>query len=393
MIKNVVFHNFKCLHNKSFELNCINVFSGYNGRGKSSVMQFLLMLSQSVSKDSSKFEKLHLTGDYVYLGDFYEIQTDDKDNEVGIDLELKDSNCNNIELSYVLSDEDYKVGKIHKCVIDGKNYIDTVGGLEPVVSTENKSYFNRVPQALIDQFSEVYYVSAGRVGPLKFVEKHEVPEFHNVGTDGSYTINTLSTYRQKIDSSMNIKVDDVEMHNVKDLASQWLSYIMSGGNVFVNGDDDTQHSSVLSLDFSFDNKSFQSYNVGFGYSYILSIIVTALIAKKNSIVVIENPEAHLHPKAQLRLTEMLAKLGSRGVQVFVETHSEHIVNGFRLEALRSNCSLKNSDVSLYFFDCDFSIRHLRLEPNGRINDWPNGFFDQSQYELAEILQLGSSIEK
>jgi predicted ATPase len=140
------------------------------------------------------------------------------------------------------------------------------------------------------------------------------------------------------------------------------------------------------------NRKFTAYNVGYGYSYILSIVITALIAKKDSIVIVENPEAHLHGKAQSRLTELLSKLASRGVQVFIETHSEHIINGFRKEMLKSNCSLTNNDTSIYFFDADYSVKYLTIEPNGKIPNWPKGFFDQETIDLAEIMRLGARVK-
>lgn len=106
------------------------------------------------------------------------------------------------------------------------------------------------------------------------------------------------------------------------------------------------------MQFGFENnnssRKFESYNVGFGYSYILSIIVSALIAKEGNILIIENPEAHLHPKAQLNLSYLLAKLTGNGVQVFIETHSEHIVNGFRIAALKDGFSLNNKDLNIFF---------------------------------------------
>jgi predicted ATPase len=86
---------------------------------------------------------------------------------------------------------------------------------------------------------------------------------------------------------------------------------------------------------------------------------------------------------------LLAKLGARGVQVFVETHSEHVINGFRLAALKEEYELKNDDIRIFFFDQDFSKVDLIIEKTGRIPNWPVRFFDQYQHELAEILKLGA----
>ena len=192
---------------------------------------------------------------------------------------------------------------------------------------------------------------------------------------------------------MNISSYDDNEYDLLTVTTKWIDYIMSGG--MVNVEDyaaDKKRSSTLSLQFGFNsignNRKFESYNVGFGYSYILSIVVSALIAKEGNIFIVENPEAHLHPKAQLNLAFLLAKLVDNGVQVFIETHSEHIVNGFRLAALKEEFSLSNKDLNILFFDNDFCIQQLKVESNGKIKNWPSGFFDQYQYELSEILTLG-----
>ena len=88
---------------------------------------------------------------------------------------------------------------------------------------------------------------------------------------------------------------------------------------------------------------------------------------------------------------MLAKLASRGVQVFVETHSEHVINGIRLASLKKEYELSNDDVRIFFFDNNFHKIDLTIEKNGRINNWPERFFDQYQKELAEILKLSAGL--
>lgn len=395
MIKKISFSNFKCLDGQSFDLKKLNVFSGYNGRGKSSVMQYLLMLSQSV-RGARDIDKLHLNGDWVSLGDFDEILTDDNKMSLGCCLETDDSQCNTVDLQYKLGDDDIKVGLVEKCVINGVDYFDTMGVLGDAASIDTKRQLKPTPQALLNILNNVHFISANRVGPVKFIEKQEVPETHCVGVNGDFTINTISTYKSLIPIEMNLDRADCQNHSLKELVSLWMSYIMDGGDVNIEGDtkiEGRKSSSVLALEFSSPLKGssrfFKSYNVGFGYSYILSVVVTALIAKKDSIVIVENPEAHLHPQAQSRMALLLSKLADKGVQVFVETHSEHILNGFRLAALKEDSAITNEDLSIYFFDNNYHIERLVLEPNGRIRNWPKGFFDQSQHDLAEIMRLGA----
>lgn len=394
MIKQISFSNFKCLNGKTFDLNKLNVFSGYNGRGKSSVLQSLLMLSQSTGFGAGSLIKLHLNGELVNLGDFDEILTNDLEDNVEFDLITDDSQFEDIRLGYTLSEEDIKIGSINKCIINGVDYFDTIGSLSPTattVSSVQRQFSKSVPEGLIKLLRNIHYISANRIGPVKYVEKKEVPDFHKIDPQGLNAINTIASYRELIPSSMSLGNTNSEMQ-LKDALSVWMDYIMTGGKINLPDD---KKSPVLSLEFDIKNSSarkFSSYNVGFGYSYILAIVITALIAKKDSIVIIENPEAHLHGQAQSRLTELLSKLATRGVQLFIETHSEHIINGFRKEMLKNNCDLTNTDTSIYFFDHDFTVKQLEIYPNGKIPNWPKGFFDQETFDLAEIMKLGAKVK-
>ena len=393
MIKRIGLKNFKCFETYCFDLKKINLLTGYNGRGKSSLLQSILMLSQSIRKDKN-IEKLHLTGEFVYLGDFDEILYDDKNIYLDFHFELDDPQCKEVDITYTLSGEDFKIGIISGCKINNEDYFDTVGKNEngETENTTKKEFSKPIPQGLLNQFKFVHFISANRLGPVKYVEKMEVPDFHSVGTDGAFTINTLATFKEKVSQKMNINQSDSKEYSLQDSVSSWMDYIMTGGEISVQGDAPDKKNTVLSLSFGIDKdgkRTFQSYNVGFGYSYILSIVVSALIAKKDSILIVENPEAHLHPMAQSRITELLSKTAEKDVQIFVETHSEHILNGFRLCALRDNFNISNTDLSINFFKEDFKISPLEIQENGRIPNWPEGFFDQQERDLVEIMRLGA----
>lgn len=405
MLKRIQFRNYKCLDNQAFSFNGINVFCGYNGRGKSSVIQAILMLSQSIDKSNlNSLERLHLNGQLVNLGDLDEVFTKiEESTDWNLDFKIGIENGDDkhdITFGYMLED-DFKVGVMYKCIIDDDDYFDVVGGntgddSQNVTKSLSKQLPNYINQLLSRQ--NVHFVAANRRGPVKFEEKKEKPDFYSVGTDGASTINTIAFYTEKVDSRMNVDPSRMEELSLEEAITSWIDFIMSGGSVTVQGksskgDIKTQKkSSVLSVRFNMKNvanRMMNAYNVGFGYSYILPIVVSALIAKEGNILIVENPEAHLHPEAQVRLTYMLAQLASRGVQVFIETHSEHVVNGLRLAALKPQYGIDNKDIKIYFFDEDYSVKELNIEKNGRIDNWPKRFFDQYQRELAEILTLGS----
>ncbi|MBQ7382029.1 MAG: DUF3696 domain-containing protein [Paludibacteraceae bacterium] len=404
MIENISFKNYKCLSGKSFDLKPLNIFTGYNGRGKSSVMQALLMLGQSVSKDdSNSLLQFHVNGKFVKLGDFDELLSDTNNFALEFDMRMQDAEkqSHSVNLGYEMSD-DYKVGKLTKLVVDKDDYYSSQSSFsEKQEKGEEKKILRQLPHYINEVFdsNNIHYVSANRMGPVSFVERKEIPESHSVGANGDMTINTLHTYQLKIEPIMNEDITDTASHTLIDSVAIWMDYIMNGekGSVTVDDGSDTSktetRSSVLRLDFIQNDRSYHAYNVGFGYSYILSIVVTALIAKAGNIVIVENPEAHLHPEAQFRLTELLVKLATRGVQVFIETHSEHVVNAVRLAVIRKQFAITNDQIGLFFFDYDYSKRDLSIEKNGRIEDWPSRFFDQYQLELAQIIREGAQVQE
>jgi predicted ATPase len=127
--------------------------------------------------------------------------------------------------------------------------------------------------------------------------------------------------------------------------------------------------------------------VGFGYSYILPIVVSGLIAKEGEILIVENPEAHLHPKAQSRLAKFLAKVSSCGVQVFIESHSDHILNALRIAVLDD--IITHEDLSILYFqqNPEQPVVQIPVQPNGGIEEWPEGFFDQMDKDFARLFGM------
>jgi predicted ATPase len=123
-------------------------------------------------------------------------------------------------------------------------------------------------------------------------------------------------------------------------------------------------------------------------TYSLPIFVSCLLCKPGGLILVENPEAHLHPKGQVAIGKFLAKVAACGIQVIVETHSDHILNGIRISV--RNSVIKHENVSLHFFDREPGISHTvrttpKLDSDGRLDHWPDGFFGEWEKGLAELL--------
>jgi predicted ATPase len=129
-------------------------------------------------------------------------------------------------------------------------------------------------------------------------------------------------------------------------------------------------------------------NTGFGLSFVLGIIVAGLAAQPNTILIVENPEAHLHPRAQSNLGEFLGRVSAGGTQVFVETHSEHVVNGIRRMIKQT---ILTPEIGRFFFFSkasnafEPSVLPISVTPSGDFSAWPEGFFDQLDNDLSVIL--------
>lgn len=379
MINQLKIENFKCFGKEtSFDLSKVNLFVGYNGRGKSSVIQSYLLLCQSLCH-YGKLHTLEVNGEYVQLGLFEDLINATNDNKAPIRFTFltNQKEGKDVRLAFEEKSDAERLGQVCEFWVDGKNYLGKeISSLDGKQTLDVVFEADRYPDGVNDIFKNSNYVAADRRGPSLYEEKRDRNANNPVGKNGENVLNSIAK-NKKLQEKINY----------------WVDYIMDGGGMKVEGEG--KDSAVLSLNMTMpnakDKKRFKAINCGFGYSYVLSIVVNALTMEKGTLV-IENPEAHLHPMAQLRLTELLAKMSAKDIQIFIETHSEHIVNGFRIYALRKDIDMNHSDLSIYFFDDDYTIKHLNVEANGRIKNWPKGFFDQFEWEMTEIIKLGKEVQ-
>jgi predicted ATPase len=149
---------------------------------------------------------------------------------------------------------------------------------------------------------------------------------------------------------------------------------------------------VAALSFAFPegdlglfSKPVPATHVGFGLTHVLPIVLSVLASQPGDMVIIENPEAHLHPAAQTRLVGFLARAAASGVQIVVETHSDHVLNSLRV-AVKQRVIL-SEQISLNFFSAS-EPRHVRIPmgQHGELKNWPHGFFDEYDHALKKLLE-------
>lgn len=130
-------------------------------------------------------------------------------------------------------------------------------------------------------------------------------------------------------------------------------------------------------------------DVGVGVSQVLPVITSAYIAQPGTIIIVEEPESHLHPLSQALLAELFVEASSkRGVQFIVETHSEHLLR--RLQTLVAREEVLPDKVDMYFVERDginANINDLGLDEYGRIANWPDKFFGDTTEEVKEQAKL------
>ena len=195
------------------------------------------------------------------------------------------------------------------------------------------------------------------------------------------------------DVKLKIEPGEVQVKSMEliDQVEAWMGEISPGTRLKIEAKSDVD---IMSFQYSYgDSNPYRATNVGFGISYTLPIIVAALASTPGTIILIENPEAHLHPKGQVKMGELLALAASGGVQVVIETHSDHVLNGIRLAVHGGKIDPK--DVQLHYFhrhnkekerQAVTEVISPRINRNGRINHWPDGFFDEWDKSLDILLE-------
>lgn len=380
MIKELQIQNFKCFQDSpQFSFEKLNLLTGINGRGKSSLLQTFLILSQSARKNSD-LKQLYINDDFIQLGNFDDIKNSETTREKNIHFNLKFSSLQLKEAKFEFkeNESDALLAELKEIlIIDSKDLITT--------QQKSTKELNDNLLTLVDILKKIHFVSADRLGPVKYVDKSNLPEFINVGTTGEHCINILNN-SDKLPLVNDKLYLGQDAKSVIQQTEEWLNYILEGAKIEIIGKD--KQSSVLSLLINSrkNSYSYKPNNVGFGYSYILPLVLTGLIAKEGEIIIVENPEAHLHPRAQSKITEFFAKVASCGIQVFIESHSEHILNGLRVCALNPNIAISNNDISITYFNEGFTPKTLSVDEKGKIENWPEGFFDQQEIDLANIFK-------
>ena len=368
MITSLTLQNFKCFEDVKVPLSNLTLLTGANGMGKSSVIQALLLLRQSFIAGFLNSKGLLLNGPLTSLG-------------AADDVVFEDATKDGM-LGFILETDSGTVGRWSFGYEKGRD-------IQPVVSK---------PSEGTDLFSEslfqcnFQYLQAERVGPRSsfMISNHEDRQYCEIGKSGEFSAFFMGQKERLNIPILGLKHPLTEIVELREQTEAWLSEITPGTRVHV-----TEHSNMdlVNLEFSFVRKGltsrkYRAANVGFGLTYSFPIFVSTLASCKGAMILVENPEAHLHPKGQAMMGRFLSTAAQHGIQVIIETHSDHVLNGIRVAVKAGEILPENAAVHFFARDEDEIRAKLcspQIDKNGRLNYWPTDFFDETEKSLSQLL--------
>lgn len=370
MINNLELKDFKIHSNLNIQLGYITILTGQNGMGKSSVIQALLLLRQSYL-GNNPIQGVILKGDLVDLGSANDVEC---------------HSCSDGILSLVLSTEkgdldfsfSYDVGDPYE------TYLPAIDS-----NTQSKDLFS------CSLFTEKFqYISAFRLGPQKGYERDTNivqyrKQISKINGQCEYAIHFLNFYGNKIHCMKELLYDEESNDLLSTQVQLWMQQVSPrlSINIEPSGAD-------FKLNYKFSREGntmtdpMSAVNVGFGISYVLPIVIAVLSASPGALIIMENPEAHIHPRAQAELMKLLMRAAKAGIQIIIETHSDHIMNGALVAIVNEPEYLPL--VKAYYFERDDNQHtskpcKLKILEDGRIYNPPKGFFDQIDIDMRTIM--------
>lgn len=375
MLREIQLASFKCFEALNLPLGPLTLLTGANGGGKSSVMQALVLLAQTFEQQEWG-RTLLLEGPQLSLGSVADVLNQTAPRR-GLSIGIR-SDQQHVRWQFSATDRRALSIELEAVELDGK--LITLDGptrwLLPLDQATSSS--------VVGTLRRMSWITAERTGPRELLPLRSADSHTRVGHHGELAAGLLY-WRGEDEIHSSFCLPDMPptlFHQVRGHMQRFFP----GCDLRVSAIDGA---SAVSLRLRSDSRSdFQRpQNVGFGLTQLFPIIVAVLAARAGDVLLIENPEVHLHPRAQQHIGLLLAQTATTGVQVILETHSDHVLNGVRL-AVKQRL-IPAHDVGVHFFAHQPGQAALPISPtmddDGRLNAWPEGFFDQFDLALAELM--------
>jgi len=436
MIKQFEVKNFKCHEeNNYFSLPGITVVSGTNNSGKSSLLQSIYLLTQGKSKS---YPILSLNEE-LKLGSFSDVLNKNQPNSEAIELAftfekdvLKSQNVEELivnvayknpnsfseislpyfesnpilylmEIDFKKENEDYETITLE--ILDEKspnilykicgkedNGFCKVDGIvpEPIIYKDNDERERTICSSNLDIVRN--YLKLLNNENIKYIKAFRMDDYiegskslkNNLGLSGEYTAEVIHKYSN---NPVDFQFDTGgELLTFSKIFDYWISQLL-GENYRIRSSSLDKDKFKITVHEVKSGHEFSLNQVGFGISQILPIITLLLTSKRNEIILIENPEVHLHPKLQSLFVDLCIFILGSGRKLVIETHSEHIINRLRYK-IKSMPSLLDK-INVLFFEKDeegIIYTDIEITKEGRLADWPKNFFDQTYNDLLGLIE-------
>ena len=381
MLTRIDLRHFKCFTLLQLPLRPLTLLSGANASGKSSVLQALVLLHQTM-REHEWSSRLMLNGAAVQLGTVGDV-VDQVHGRRACEIALLDGDEVYFRWEFAGEPNEMSMAVAHV-------YVDGVDGLD-VDEFEPLHYLlpHRLPtpsgaKSLTDCLRGLAYLTAERLGPRETYPLEDPQHTSVVGPRGEHAVSVLHSGSELpvLDGLTLEGVMPKRLHQVEARMSRFFP----GCQLIV---DKVVQANVVTLGIrtSRSTNFHRPIHTGFGVTQVLPIMVAALSADKGGLLLIENPEVHLHPAGQAAMGEFLAEVAAAGVQVILETHSDHVLNGIR-RAVKKGI-LAPDDAALHFFrlrqddgqESAVQVESPILDREGNVDMWPEGFFDQFDKDM------------
>ena len=371
MITRIDLKHFKCFELLKLPLTELTLLSGVNTSGKSSVLQALVLLHQTM-REHEWSTRLMLNGNTLKLGAVLDV-VDKIHGRHAFEIGLGDGGR---RYSWKFSGDRSEMS----LRIDSVDVNGSVCYAPKTLQFMFPHDGNDITADLTNRIRRLTYIKAERIGPREFYSLEDRQNASVVGPAGEYAISLLHSGRdEKV--IKGLEIEGVPTTRLRQVEAR-LQTLFPGCGLAVE-QVPRMNAVTLGLRSSEETDFHRPINVGFGLTQVLPIVVAALSAKLNDILLIENPEVHLHPAGQALMGKFLAHVASVGVQVIIETHSDHILNGIR-RTVRSK-QLNPEQATLHFFrprkEVQTQVITPQLDETGNIDEWPEGFFDQFDKDM------------
>ena len=433
MITHIRMKNFKSWKDSSeVKLAPLTGFFGTNSSGKSSLLQMLLLLKQTVER--SNLEEVIFFGDehsLVNLGNFREVIHGHKEEE-SLDLEFgyKLRSSLTIEVPNEAIDIESLIFDIsirernRRPVVENICYTVGIEANHKIIWRYDRIHYRNLQNPRLNRdgilgiksfygspepglvwaakamqelsstfeklFPRVYYLGPTRVEPQRYYQWGGGHPQH-IRQWGNQTIHALLSARVRKLKTLH-KEEEVP---IEDRVSEWLREMELAHSFTLDWKTQSSIEYEVRIQKSPTSAAVTLVDMGYGLGQFLPVLVLCYYAPEGSTLILEQPGIHLHPKVQSQLADLLIEvITERNLQILVESHSEHLLN--RLQRRVAEERITADQTALYFCRNDegvSNIDRLKMDEFGNITNWPENFFGDEMGDLFAMTKAQRERQK